>query len=73
MEYLISAAVVQGTITKFALISTENSTSSVSIPENSYLKLMQVFLMGTKTNQETELNHFVTKSHATMLELGVKP
>ena len=71
MESLISAAVVQGTITKFAFISTENSTSSVSIPENSYLKLMQVFLMGTKTNQEKKLYHFVTKSRAIMLEPGV--
>ena len=71
MESLISAAVVQGTITKFAFISTEKSTSSVSIPENSYLKLMQVFLMGTKTNQEAELYQFVTKSRAIMLEPGV--
>jgi len=68
IESLISAAIVQGTISKFAFVSTENSATDVHIPENSYLKLMRVFLLGTKLNQETELYQFVTKSRGILLE-----
>ena len=68
IESLISAAIVQDTIAKFAFISTENSAADVHIPENSYLKLMRVFLLGTKVNQETELYRFVTKSRGILLE-----
>ena len=68
LESLISAAVVQNTVSKFAFISTENCMDNVHIPENLYLKLLRVFLMGSKTNHEVELYQFVTKSRMIVLE-----
>ena len=62
LELLVSAAASQNTIGKFCFISVADSTSDVSIPNNSYLKLMPVFLMGQKKFEIDKLYQFVTKS-----------
>ncbi len=62
LELLVSAAASQNTIGKFCFISDADSTSDVSVPNNSYLKLMPVFLMGQKKFEIEKLYHFVTKS-----------
>jgi len=62
LELLVSAAASQNTIGKFCFISVADSTSDVSVPNNSYLKLMPVFHMGQKKFEIDKLYQFVTKS-----------
>ena len=62
LELLIYAAVSQKTIAKFGFISLGESIMDVTIPDNSYLKLMPVFFMGKKKCEVEEVYRFVTRS-----------
>ena len=62
LELLISSAAAQDAISRFGFISAEDSVQDVFIPDNSYLKVMPVFLLGQKTCDIDKLYQFVTKS-----------
>ena len=62
LELLISAAASMNDIAKFAIISMVENRKNVRIPENSYLHLMPVFLMGEKNCEMNKVYQFVTKS-----------
>ena len=62
LELLIYAAVSQKTIAKFGFISIGESMTDVTIPDNSYLKLLPVFFMGKKKCEVEEVYRFVTRS-----------
>ena len=62
LELIVSAAVSQNTIGKFCFVSIADSMNDVSVPNNLYLKLMPIFLMGQKKFEIEKLYQFVTKS-----------
>ena len=70
LELLISSAAAQDTISRFGFVSAEDSIQDVFIPDNSYLKVMPVFLLGQKTCDIDKLYQFVTKSRGIEFRTG---
>ncbi len=62
MTRLIHSAVSEGTSDKYAIVVLDEESKSKYIPDNSYLQVMEKYVLGKKKSQADDLFRFVTKT-----------
>ena len=61
-QILLNSAVSQELLDKFAIIVLDEESEQKYIPDNYYLKSMNVYILGSKKNEVEDLYRFVSKS-----------